>query len=270
MVFATLFAWVAGKTATQRGRAIAIIVGYIGMIFCFSGVYYGLHRQDPQAFRFTSGASVLKADDTFQNYFGLLQDVHYRLFLLSLLDAYPKAGAHAIRKPDEWVDIDDKRRVKFTVISNTKTNITNETTITLPKILPAPFLYIKDGDKEVQFSSGPYSGGPYPQLLMLSHGTTEDMFKGHLSDLISFYEKERINLRSLIESSSLSDSSWDFLDFIYFSSVTMTTLGYGDIVPNKRITRLCVTAQSVCGVSYIAFALLLLWPRRIDKLRKED
>jgi len=38
---------------------------------------------------------------------------------------------------------------------------------------------------------------------------------------------------------------------LYLSAVTITTLGYGDIVPNSGITRLLVGFQSVLGIVLI-------------------
>jgi Ion channel len=75
------------------------------------------------------------------------------------------------------------------------------------------------------------------------------------------FEKERSNALSKLAQAQHGKEVWDFVDFAYFSCVTMTTLGYGDIVPNSRSARMAVMAQAWLGVSYIAFALSFLWPR---------
>lgn len=41
-------------------------------------------------------------------------------------------------------------------------------------------------------------------------------------------------------------------DFVYFSFITLTTLGYGDITPVSGTARVLVYAQAVFGVFYIA------------------
>ena len=41
------------------------------------------------------------------------------------------------------------------------------------------------------------------------------------------------------------------LDFVYFSFVTVTTLGYGDIVPNHTFVRMLVVIQILFGVMLI-------------------
>ncbi|NMP31875.1 two pore domain potassium channel family protein [Thalassotalea sp. M1531] len=43
-----------------------------------------------------------------------------------------------------------------------------------------------------------------------------------------------------------------FPDFVYFSFVTLTTLGFGDISPNLPITRFLVYFQAVFGQFYLA------------------
>jgi len=45
--------------------------------------------------------------------------------------------------------------------------------------------------------------------------------------------------------------AYSVVDFIYFSFVTVTTLGYGDIVPNSTLIRLVVVGQIVFGLMLI-------------------
>ena len=39
---------------------------------------------------------------------------------------------------------------------------------------------------------------------------------------------------------------------IYYSFVTMSTLGYGDIVPTSSLTRMCAALQAVVAQLYLA------------------
>jgi hypothetical protein len=50
----------------------------------------------------------------------------------------------------------------------------------------------------------------------------------------------------------------DFSRFIYYSFVTMATLGYGDITPLNRITRTLSWLQTVTGQFYIAVVIAWL------------
>jgi voltage-gated potassium channel len=49
----------------------------------------------------------------------------------------------------------------------------------------------------------------------------------------------------------------DFSQFIYYSFVTMSTLGYGDMAPLDRVTRTLAWVQSVTGQFYVA--VLIAW-----------
>lgn len=51
---------------------------------------------------------------------------------------------------------------------------------------------------------------------------------------------------------SKSMSVWDF---IYFSIVTITTLGYGDIIPNTSFIRMMVAIESISGIILMGIAI---------------
>ncbi len=47
----------------------------------------------------------------------------------------------------------------------------------------------------------------------------------------------------------------DFAQLLYFSFVTLTTLGYGDILPQQPVARTLAWLEAVTGQLYIAFAI---------------
>jgi Na+/H+-dicarboxylate symporter len=53
--------------------------------------------------------------------------------------------------------------------------------------------------------------------------------------------------------------------FIYFTLVTMTTLGYGDIVPVKPLTKSLATIIAVVGQFYIAVIVAMLVGKYVSK-----
>lgn len=59
-----------------------------------------------------------------------------------------------------------------------------------------------------------------------------------------------------------------FVDLFYFSFVTQTTLGYGDIVPLSHMARSLVISQAIIGQFYVAVVLtfiLNLWIRDLGR-----
>jgi hypothetical protein len=54
---------------------------------------------------------------------------------------------------------------------------------------------------------------------------------------------------------------------LYFSFVTMTTLGYGDIVPNSPAARMLAAAQAVLGQFYVAVLLARLVALHVSESR---
>ena len=48
----------------------------------------------------------------------------------------------------------------------------------------------------------------------------------------------------------------DLVDAIYFATVTQTTLGYGDILPTKPLTKCIVCMHSLLSLYYNVFELI--------------
>lgn len=53
----------------------------------------------------------------------------------------------------------------------------------------------------------------------------------------------------------ISAESGNYFRMLYFSAVTATTLGYGDIVPITQVARNAITLQSILGLCLIGFFL---------------
>jgi hypothetical protein len=51
------------------------------------------------------------------------------------------------------------------------------------------------------------------------------------------------------------DGVLDFTDFLYYSVVTLTTMGYGDIAPVTNQARSVAIIESVIGVMYLAILI---------------
>lgn len=61
-----------------------------------------------------------------------------------------------------------------------------------------------------------------------------------------------------------------FPDFVYFSFVTLTTLGFGDIAPQLPITRFLVYFQAIVGQFYLAVLVASLVGSRMSSIRAKN
>lgn len=55
-----------------------------------------------------------------------------------------------------------------------------------------------------------------------------------------------------------ADTSFALIDFIYYSFVTLTTLGYGDVLPMREETRSLAALLATGGQFYIAVVLAFM------------
>jgi voltage-gated potassium channel len=60
-----------------------------------------------------------------------------------------------------------------------------------------------------------------------------------------------------------------FPDFIYFSFVTITTLGFGDISPTLPVARFLVYLEAIIGQFYLAILVASLVGSRLSKLPRK-
>lgn len=64
--------------------------------------------------------------------------------------------------------------------------------------------------------------------------------------------------------------NYSFMECVYFSTVTITTLGYGDIVPSGDLGRFVSSSESILGVVLIGLFLNSLSRVRSETTRAED
>jgi len=84
-------------------------------------------------------------------------------------------------------------------------------------------------------------------------------FKNIASNSISYIDDSPIVMKNVAQ----GKYSYSLCDFMYFSVVTITTLGYGDILPNSSLVRILVMIESVSGVIIMgAFVSCIFWNKK--------
>ena len=71
-------------------------------------------------------------------------------------------------------------------------------------------------------------------------------------------EEDKLEIKKEIK----VDKNIGIIDFIYFSSITTTTIGYGDILPNSTFVRTIIILHSIIAVLFLAFAGLLITSKK--------
>jgi voltage-gated potassium channel len=49
--------------------------------------------------------------------------------------------------------------------------------------------------------------------------------------------------------------NWSYIDSFYFSSITLTTVGFGDLVPTHNISKIITSIYTILGVGTFLFCL---------------
>ncbi len=62
----------------------------------------------------------------------------------------------------------------------------------------------------------------------------------------------------------------DYWTFLYFSIVTMTTLGYGDIAPLSSLARFATSAEVLLSVFYVVFGIASLFADKQNDAKIEE
>jgi len=214
-------------------------LGFIVSIVLFAGVYYFLYRRNRSHFLFNS--EVLSAQrETFgrfasqkasdlESQVSILQEALLRLqsgsdYLVSL-----EGGEEAI-----FLDSGAQCRLKTVVTSGA----------------PGPGLA----------SHHVYIFGQEGRLLdsWQIESRSASKLPAIFSRLTERLHRKSSSLRSRL--ATLSDDRpdvWSFLDFLYFSTITQTTVGYGDILLNSSIIRAIVILQIVIGYGILIIVLNL-------------
>lgn len=104
------------------------------------------------------------------------------------------------------------------------------------------YIWVEDKDKDFFYANSYYMNDTYKYHDFIELTSVLLLSVNYLdNDIKVLYDFEANN-----------NFKYRFPDFLYFSAVTITTLGYGDILPNSTIIRVAVMVETITGLISIA------------------
>lgn len=129
---------------------------------------------------------------------------------------------------------------------------------------PSAFEYISDNALETYWTSQEAQRFHRDLERIGSSVSKESFFRNVTGDFLRGHSKlgNLMNNHIYLETGRHFEPSWElYFRMVYFSAVTITTLGYGDIAPISATSRLLVTLESVLGIVLIGLFLNSLAPK---------
>jgi ion channel len=252
-----------GKTI--RKKVFAVVVAYISLMLVFGAIYHGLFLSAPEdAFQFAASIHEGRAHQVFLERYNEVLDFNERLYFLALVDSHPERAFEILR--------DHKYAGSIKGITNSGSDVEqidkgyfirfSETQYPMPPAGSAHdrLIQIWGEGKRIVFG-GTDDLSPEVEAVdkILGAKTVAD-FRVAERDLQSEIAGKRNGTIALLRENVSKQTDWPYMDFCYFSAMTMTTVGYGDIIPSSPLSRAVVLAHAILGVLYIGFALSFLWP----------
>lgn len=227
------------RSKSYKGAVVALCVAYLGSVTLFGSIYNLVEFISPGSFSFPEHMKQDIAKYQYELTEGRYErDREKQLFLTKVVDSItelPELGC------DDYRKISNEYSAKLCVTPSSR-----------------PDEYILTFRNDTKGTHFDYGGG------LPSYGETEVSFVIEITRLDSnqdrFETLKQLNeflTRNLIDFSKMRIGynsgipEWRLIDFTYFSAVTSTTLGYGDIIPANSLARLLIMLQTITSVLFL-------------------
>jgi hypothetical protein len=221
---------------------------YIILFFIFAGIYYTLFKANPRNFLFNSDVAKSQA-------LGQTAPIEQEISKLKFnLDAYKKL---LTSKPSFHELSEDKgKEITFDLEPF-------EIKIRILKRGPSLLEYsvLTRGEDKTNILGS--LDMKELAIRAIGENSVEGYFSEHILKLETFIA---IRQALLDELQGPTAQIWSYWDFFYFSVMSQTTVGYGDILPNSTLVRLCVTIQLILGLVILTVLISLTFKKPKFKL----
>lgn len=239
----------AARVLPGRRRLVCLMALYCCIVIFFGSAYQLLYLHQPSSFSFSESVQEGAVTSATIRTQGRLRQVVEAEFLVTELLARPELVVSAAKVPGHLQEFDGVS-VTYEVTEKYRYGV-----------VIGALLHISNGETLAKVGGSVRGRGYHAaHVVALSDAEGSDEVSSSLKRLLGSLRDERIELSSAVKESLLGQPDLDLFDFVYFSAVTMTTLGYGDVIPNGRLSRLLVVVQTLAGVFFLGYALLIFSP----------
>lgn len=217
---------------------------YAVFFFVFAGIYYAIFKANPRNFLFNSDVAKAQASPFTSPIENKVSTMKSRIELFKILLAKPYS---------ETVTPDEKGYSVEISTADYRYSISMQ----------------KDPDAEGGFEframgfrgKGDILGTEFLDLAKQANNPVS--FRSYLHSRIGELETSTKDQQELIARlQSPNTQVWSYWDFFYFSVITQTTVGYGDILPNSTLVRMVVSLQLIIGLMILTILISMSFRRK--------
>lgn len=245
----------------QNNRLLLAFVLYVASIFAFSVAYYLLYLNDRNNFFFSAGIAGLQGERLTYRAKAIVPAFVEIAQVLS--QAEPRLEAAAKQKirlddvgsipgaPDMHISREG-RRYSLRLTAQYAIHFEARDINSPRPVAPVEYAFLTKGDVLL---------GEEFCLMHFYVSNTKDLYDAILEIKLRCQEGAA-NLQAKVGTlSSTAPDIWAYRDFFYFSTITQTTVGYGDILPNSSVVRTFVVVQILIGYLIIAIFINMTFAR---------
>src|SRR5262249_43251137 len=230
----------------QKTQALLLLFGvYIGLIVSFGMTYWRLYLGNPLAFAFNSDILRSQVLVFAKKAAASLTEIQATLGLLQKASDYIESrDVVDVRNTSKWYQFRGSWEATLGSIEFSM----SRSVVASPAAGVVALIYgVNIEDKETgEKHAGTLMEGPY-DLMDLPEVV------GRWAATLEW--KSKILLSKIVSLNTEAPQVWSVVDFLYFSLISQTTVGFGDILPNSTGVRAVVGLQVILG--YVLLIVVL-------------
>jgi len=234
-------------TVTNRNCwVIGSFLAYLIEILVFAKLYHRTYRADANAFFSPEQLSAARRGESLEGLGRAVASIESRTsFLTALCEALQKGTAQMLPCSEGTTTVLADGRSALFRWFDVDSPAEGYIGLNVPAFL---IVYDASGSKTAEgFVEGQNTPAP-------TETSNAIQYIAHHLDHLRSMLRTLIDQRRQLESGS---PPWTAFDFLYFSLITQTTVGYGDILPNCSKVRKLVITQVVLGLTLLALIINL-------------